>query len=348
MRQDDETLIDDAVLTAAKKDLPQVDDFHISDDHHDDHVDERWLVSYADMMTLLFGLFVMLYALQDPVQFEKMKNSVSEKFSSQEEAIPQPDFKKLLEEQILKVKAQELALTERLSELEQVRNELKQLRLDNLDLQKTVETANTERSVASVKEQKNQDLQLEIDQLKAELKAARVPSTADTKMKAMAQKIQQQEEQIRENQELEKKIEDLTKKFEDEKARSKPNKNFLAIIVNWPTSDHDLDLVVQDPTGKTFDFKKRSFAKHPGAFALDTRRGPGTEVWQTESLIPGKYKVKVIFYNQYGNKSATKAQLTLFSSYGKTEVPEFNLDITGNRSKELQFEVQSDGKVLIL
>ncbi len=35
-------------------------------DRHDDfenHVDEKWLVSYADLMTLLFGLFVMLYVI---------------------------------------------------------------------------------------------------------------------------------------------------------------------------------------------------------------------------------------------------------------------------------------------
>lgn len=32
------------------------------DGHGVPHVDEKWLVSYSDMMTLLFGLFVMLYS----------------------------------------------------------------------------------------------------------------------------------------------------------------------------------------------------------------------------------------------------------------------------------------------
>jgi uncharacterized protein YfaP (DUF2135 family) len=33
------------------------------EDAEDDHPDERWLVSYADMMTLLFGLFVLLFSM---------------------------------------------------------------------------------------------------------------------------------------------------------------------------------------------------------------------------------------------------------------------------------------------
>ena len=35
------------------------------DDHGPMHVDERWIVPYADMMTLLLAVFVMLYALSD-------------------------------------------------------------------------------------------------------------------------------------------------------------------------------------------------------------------------------------------------------------------------------------------
>jgi chemotaxis protein MotB len=52
---------------------------------HQEHHDEgegNWLVSYADMMTLLVGFFVILlsFAQVDQEKFEKVKESVSQKF----------------------------------------------------------------------------------------------------------------------------------------------------------------------------------------------------------------------------------------------------------------------------
>ena len=46
---------------------------------HEDHVNhERWLVSFADMMTLLFALFVVLYAMSqiDLERLRKLKKSI--------------------------------------------------------------------------------------------------------------------------------------------------------------------------------------------------------------------------------------------------------------------------------
>ena len=46
---------------------------------HEEHVNhERWLVSYADMVTLLFALFVVLYAMSkiDPDKLEKVSESI--------------------------------------------------------------------------------------------------------------------------------------------------------------------------------------------------------------------------------------------------------------------------------
>ena len=47
--------------------------------HHDDG-EGNWLVSYADMMTLLFGFFVLIasFSTPDPAKVEQVKQSTSE------------------------------------------------------------------------------------------------------------------------------------------------------------------------------------------------------------------------------------------------------------------------------
>ncbi|MGT2425906.1 flagellar motor protein MotB [Amnibacterium kyonggiense] len=48
------------------------------------HVDERWLVSYADMITVLMALFIVLYALSTVNQkkFDELKNSLASGFGT--------------------------------------------------------------------------------------------------------------------------------------------------------------------------------------------------------------------------------------------------------------------------
>ena len=50
------------------------------------HVDERWLVSYADMVTVLMCLFIVLYAMStvDQDKYTKLKNSLATGFGSTE------------------------------------------------------------------------------------------------------------------------------------------------------------------------------------------------------------------------------------------------------------------------
>ena len=52
---------------------------------HEEHENlERWLVSYADFMTLLFATFVVLYALAqtDVNEFTKLQDSIKSAFRS--------------------------------------------------------------------------------------------------------------------------------------------------------------------------------------------------------------------------------------------------------------------------
>jgi membrane-associated protease RseP (regulator of RpoE activity) len=48
----------------------------------EDPASERWLISYADMMTLLFGFFVLLYSPQS--RFEEMSSAASQQFGAPE------------------------------------------------------------------------------------------------------------------------------------------------------------------------------------------------------------------------------------------------------------------------
>lgn len=61
------------------------DDLEIHEEHEGEH-GEPWLVSYADMMTLLFGFFVLMYffASQDqPDAWEKVRKGLSQSFGGE-------------------------------------------------------------------------------------------------------------------------------------------------------------------------------------------------------------------------------------------------------------------------
>jgi len=51
--------------------------------HESEHPDERWLVSYADMVTLLMALFIVLFAIANvnTSKYEALKTSLSDAFS---------------------------------------------------------------------------------------------------------------------------------------------------------------------------------------------------------------------------------------------------------------------------
>lgn len=52
-------------------------------DSHEEHFDESWLVSYADMMTLLVALFMVLFSISsvNKSKFESLQRSLQEAFS---------------------------------------------------------------------------------------------------------------------------------------------------------------------------------------------------------------------------------------------------------------------------
>ena len=51
--------------------------------HHAEHPDERWLLTYADMITLLMALFMVLYAMSmvNKTKFEALRTTLKQSFS---------------------------------------------------------------------------------------------------------------------------------------------------------------------------------------------------------------------------------------------------------------------------
>jgi len=50
--------------------------------HHEEHIDETWLIPYSDLLTLLLALFVVLFAVSsvDTAKFEELRQSFSSSF----------------------------------------------------------------------------------------------------------------------------------------------------------------------------------------------------------------------------------------------------------------------------
>jgi chemotaxis protein MotB len=51
--------------------------------HHEDHMDESWLIPYADLLTLLLALFIVLFAMSsvDAVKFQQLSKAFNDVFT---------------------------------------------------------------------------------------------------------------------------------------------------------------------------------------------------------------------------------------------------------------------------
>ena len=125
------------------------------------------------------------------------------------------------------------------------------------------------------------------------------------------------------------------------------SKTFLAVVIQWPTSKHDIDLHVVDPTGAEFYFDNRSIAGRPGRLSVDTTEGPGVEIWEVTTAEPGTYKVYYEFYNHNGNSQAAQVQGGIYYREGHHRLP--NKRLTQDHEKPLVavIEVKADGRVTI-
>lgn len=183
-------------------------------------------------------------------------------------------------------------------------------------------------------------LQKELEELKKKIPEKPILSNPE---------IAQLQKKLEALNQLQKKHDQVKKENEKLKAASaKSGTSFAAVIVQWSTPKHDIDLEIIDPKGRVYNYKKRKNPGSSASFALDSRSGPGAEVWQTNDLVEGTYKIKYKFYNNYGNKSPAKIQTTIFSTKGKYVPADISLDTAGKNESSLKFKIDSAGNVQFL
>ena len=81
----------------------------------------------------------------------------------------------------------------------------------------------------------------------------------------------------------------------------KLSRTFLAIVIQWSTKNHDVDLHVIDTAGERFFWNAETIDGRPGELSADTTKGPGVEIWEVPVAPAGKYQVLYNFYEHNGN-----------------------------------------------
>ena len=323
-----------------------------SPQHEDDHEEasEGWLVSYADMMTLLFGLFVMLYsmAIENQGTMDQQLKEVSTSLSEAnqknilEKPVPVIDPKV----EIVTVKEENKILKEdrdkqiQLAESIKKENDEMKLKLDEFEKAKDqMQSQLIDHEVEKEKIKKELERMIASKPLETVVQKKVEAPPVDPKItqEALTKLKQQLAEET-------KTADDLKVELDKAKAELNSAPKFLMFVLKWFTEKHDLDLTLYDPTGKKYNFKKRDYPNHPGRLALDSRSGPGAEIWQTNEFLAGEYRLVVNFYQEYGNTENTKFVIEVSSAKTTFATKQIEMAFT-EKNKEFKFQVDSKGVV---
>ena len=129
----------------------------------------------------------------------------------------------------------------------------------------------------------------------------------------------------------------------------KLSKTFLAIVVNWPTDKHDVDLHVIDAANEEFSFNRATVPGRRGRLSTDTEEGPGVEVWEVSDAPIGSYRVLYNLYKRHGNPADAVVEGGVYHRDGYHRFPQRRLSQEGRRHAVLVaiLKVMNDGSVEI-
>ncbi|MEE6249778.1 MAG: flagellar motor protein MotB [Bdellovibrionota bacterium] len=320
----------------------------LSDDDDDSEEDvqlnESWLLSYSDLMTLLFGFFIILYALslEERHKFETSVKSLAigdfnksldgdGQTLKNDTPLENPDQGKGNEQPIEKSYVQKI---EGLNQnIEKQKEEILKLETKVIELEDKYLAVSKELTV-----KKEQEKYVN----KSEIKKITEHFSSEIKKKNL--NIAELKKELKA---IEAKNQSPNTKKEDSKASSSQaanNDKHLSVLVYWTTEKHDIDLSITTPEGAVFDFKNRKNPKVKGEFVLDSRQGPGAELWQQKELSPGIYKVDIQLYGQYDNPKPALVGGNISTKKGLIEFPQMKID-PRNSKRSLRFSIDKDYKV---
>lgn len=221
-----------------------------------------------------------------------------------------------------------------------LQDELKKIQVENEVLKRKIkeigEIRKEARSIVEL-DAEVEDLQKKLKELQDLIKTLKL-EVEDEKKKVLlqAETITRKDEEI-------KKI-----KEELERVRAANKTSFLVVIVKWTTNKHDLDLQVVTPDKARYNFKNKKYARKSGLFSLDSRTGPGAEIFQTPEALVGDYEVVYEFYNNYGNTEPLKAQGTVLTSKGTFDLPPVTMEFEKSRKQLFRFRLNDNGEVVMI
>jgi TolA-binding protein len=196
--------------------------------------------------------------------------------------------------------------------------------------------------------QKDQVAQVENEKNKIE----RTVASLNDQNKVVQEKIEQMNKEVLKLNSQLTTAQEENKKL-NEQLKSNDNKNndsktYLFVLFKWSTEKHDLDLTVRDPKGNNFSFKRKTASGSSGLFALDSRSGPGAEIWQSSNPTPGQYTVTLKMYNNYGNSVPAKISGSILSNKTSLPITEKELPSKSGSEYKISFNIDDKGVVSLL
>jgi hypothetical protein len=353
--------------------------FQSHDEDSESNDQPNWILSFANMMFLMFGLCAYLFFTENK-QLGSFKNEESYPGNNNTSIYNQPtsygkyNFLQVPEEVQNKLQEQK-AFIDRLSlQTEKLRLELsdnkakfgnssdlilthqKEKRILEKQIEFHISENDNLKTLLQIQEAENKKL---VEKIKvAEQEKDVEQSLRDLKEKEVKRKeaqIKNRDSQLNQsNQNIEytnnivatqeAEISELRAQLSRAKAELNSLPQNLMFILKW-SAPVDLDLSVTDPNGTSFDMKKRTIAGVDGKISVASATGPGSEIWESQQFIPGEYKIMVTYKaGQTETKRASGFVLQASSGRDSKESIMYTVD-TNNKNKEITVVVDSKGRI---